>query len=71
MDRIAAAAGDRLRQIQVPGAEHAVPLHLQQKGVLGLAVLAALAGASADAITAIIRGEAVRRPDAARGPRIA
>lgn len=68
--RIADAAGDRLHHVTVPGAEHAVPRHLRQRGVLGPAVLAALTGAPAEEIGAIIRGDA-HAPDAARRGRTA
>lgn len=54
VDRIAEVARERLRRINVPGAKHAVPMHLQQRGVLGKAVLAALSGAPPADIEKII-----------------
>lgn len=54
VDRLARAGGDRLHQIPVANAGHAIPRTLLRKGVLGSAILACLRGASEAEVRRIV-----------------
>jgi hypothetical protein len=54
VDRLARTGGDRLHQIQVANAGHAIPRMLLRKGILGAAVLACLRGDSEAEVRKIV-----------------
>jgi len=64
VERVASTAGTRLRRIEIPGAIHAVPRFLQERKLLGPAVLACLRGETEERVSSIISGQMA---SAARG----